>query len=136
MSDILSDNKQYPNFARSVGTTQLVAKVANHVTKLFGWDRIGIISDKSAVYLGKARDHEKLHSESGKEAFLFTTSSTSTSINQAKDLMRMRQILRLLKTKCRVIFVYMYAPDTRNVLVIAQEEGMQEGKLSTIASKL
>ena len=130
--DTLSDTKQYPNFARTVGTTKLIAETANHITEYFGWDRIGIISSTRSVHLSMAKYHEKLHSQSGKELFFFSTTSTLTSSDQNRELERMRQILRLLKTKCRVIFAYMYSLNVRNMLVLAQEEDMLEGKICSL----
>ena len=131
-SDALSDPKQYPNFARSVGTTQLVALIANHITEYFGWETIGIISSKSSVHLSMARNHKKLHSQSGKQVFFFSATSTLTSSDQNKELERMRQILRLMKMKCRIIFAYMYPLNVRDMLALAQEEDMLEGKICSL----
>ena len=118
----------YPNFARPIGNNKQAAKAAYRLSKLFDWDRIGIISDKSDLYLSLAREQKRLLSEAGRKTFVFTASSTTNSVNQAKNLKEMRLILQILKEKSRVIFAYMYSFDIRNLLVIAYEEDMLEGK--------
>ena len=55
------------------------------------------------------------------------TESTTASSEKELNRKKLRQILKALKTSCRIVIGIMYSQDFRNVLALAHEEDMMEG---------
>lgn len=126
-SDLLSDKDTYPTFSRSVGLYIHVAKTFLQLTEVFGWNRVAIICNTADLFLNMAHEMETLFESAGKTAVLYMAHSTVTDSVNLEYLTTLRQILHILRSSCRVIFILMYSLDVRNTLALAHEEDMLKG---------
>ena len=126
-SDVLSDKQIHPTFSRSVGLYVHLASVYLEVSNVFEWNHVGIISDSVDLFLRMAREMEELFEQSGKTTVLYTMQSTITDTVDNDNLNTLRQIMRVLRSQCRIIFLLQYSLDVRNTLALAYEEDMLKG---------
>lgn len=125
----------YPTFARVVGRGETTAPVYSALAGYFGWHRVGIIRDENDLYLQMAAATAQVMEKDGRVVYLRAISATvQGDVIKEKAFNVLRNILLELKRLVRVIYIFAYADDMRNALIIAKDEGMMNGEYAFIGS--
>ena len=71
--------------------------------------------------------YDCFHLNSGTTTHLYIAESTTTGEDTEQRLRKLRQVMRQLRSSCRIIVVSLYTQDARNLLAMAHEEDMLKG---------
>ena len=127
-SSLLSNKRMYPTFTRLRMNVLASSKVVHRLLDNFGWSHLSIISSNVLVYKRTAKHIQKLFEKEGKAVKLYTVSTTMNGNKVNWENMKILKLLvQELKLVSRIILVLMYDVDVRNFLILAGEEGLQNG---------
>ncbi len=126
---VLSDKSNYPTFTRIGQTFADMDKTYNAVADMMGWNRICILTTVYEVWALTAEAARLTLERSGKDVLFHVIQTTVRGDQIDHDSIdALRDLLKTLKTKVRLFFIFTYQADLENLLMAAIDVDMFNGQ--------
>lgn len=128
-SKAFSNKTTYPTFSRTTGVYVDMAPMFVKVCQIFSWKRVGLITDIEELFHDSANGIKTILEENDIEVLYYTsvTSVKGKTINY-DNLIKLRNILKVLRDTVRIIIVFLYPQDLRVIHIEAMNFGMLDGR--------
>ncbi len=132
----LSDKTTYPTFTRVDTTWSSYIPVYDNLADAFGWRKIVILTTTQDLFKSTATVMKNEMETHGKEVILVTFDVIERGDNIDHDsLQALQDTMAYLKVQARIFYILAYNSETRNVLIIAMDEGMLNGQYMFVAAE-
>ena len=132
----LSDKCAHPTFSRLMRPTFDKVQIMKELVIMFGWKRVGIISDALMSYKEQSK---KLFSELtliDVIVFYYNIISVDNSKNSKYDPNNLKTVLRSIKEEVRVLIIYTYGLLLEEISFVSKSENMEKGYVFIVASDI
>ena len=131
---ILSDKFAHPTFSRLVTPSSEKFRIVKELVMMFGWQRVGIISDAYVSYKDQSK---KLFSELmllNITAFYYNINSVKKSRCGSDTQNSLKRIMKSIKEEVRVLIIYTYGVMLKEMSLHLKEENMEKGYVFVVVS--
>ncbi len=129
----LSDKVAYPTFTRVHGTWLNLGPVFYHMSALFEWDTVAIITVPEDIWKLTAEAIRNEMEHNGKTVHYRVIQTTVRGdVLDMDSLEALRETIDDLKTKVHIFFILTYPSDIRNVLLVSMEQGLLNGEYAFV----
>lgn len=127
-SNIFSDKKIYPTFARMISSNENYSPAMSTLINYFGWNRVAIISATDTNSKFFATTLQAYLQKEGMEVLFYTLEIIVAENKVLEDKLVIQQrVVKDTKGHTRVYILMMYMAQIRNFLVTCYDEGMLNG---------
>lgn len=135
-SDALSDTLMYPTFARVVGVYRNYIPLNVNLALMFHWKRIAIITSTYDLFRDLAMETAAAMESQGIKVMYYTIETKFASVGVLPEyIQNLRNILKDIKRRARIVYIMQYPTETRITLVTAYEENMYTGEFVFIGQE-
>ena len=127
-SQALSDKTVHPTFSRLMRPSFDTVKMVKDLVIMFGWKRIGILSDHFSVYKEQSR---KLYSDL---QLINITVFYYNIISIEKKTDNLKKVMKSIKEEVRVLIIYSYGLTLEEMSLLVKNESMEKGYVFIVAS--
>ncbi len=129
ISNALSNKANYPTFTRTDGPVSMLGPVYDKLADTFGWQTVGIMTSDDVIWQLAGESVKTELETHGKTVVFRIIASTVQGETLVESRMRdLQETMASLKDLVRVLFIFSYIPDLKNMLVVARNENMLNGK--------
>ena len=106
----------------------------NRLLDIFGWKKVGIIATPEDLFIGLTGTLIDLLQKDGKQVDLKMVETTVKGKEiDMESLKALKQVMLNMKSFARIIFLFSYPEDVRNMLITALDLGMLNGEYVFVA---